>query len=221
MDLSYFKHQIITLIGIYIPNEIDTNDIIKMIDDTIERIALHISLNLVFIDLGTAVYGSLYTNIENSEMTLSKGLLAKGEIFKNLYQNLNTNELKIILTSLLKTLVTGWMHYLQILLMKSKAEEIKDLPEMIDEDVRQLKDFFCNEKDNEKGLSQECINELLKPTMNFIQYMKSNDEFLIKLYKKIGSQNEESKELIVRILFGRASKDVEDFFDLYKSILIK
>jgi len=94
-------------------------------------------------------------------------------------------------------------------------EALEGLKSVVEEDRAQLVELFYNKTN---GLTQEQINELLKPMEQFAECIVIDDKNLIERYK---SKREEEKELIARILFGRESKDAERFFDLYKGILIK
>jgi len=216
-DLSFFLDQLSKLSQIYHISA-DMEQSRSEILHAIHKISEYIAKKLCFIDLGSSIYCSLYTA---PNITLAKGLYDKVEILKNVRRKIPQTELKIVLDALLKGLINGWLYYVSILLTTIRSEEIRDLPNLIEEDMQQLRDFFSDSGDKFKGLPTEQVSDVLKPMQKFIQFNKQDDNSLIGQYKNIASQDEASKELVTRILFGRNSKDVERFFDLYKSTLTK
>jgi hypothetical protein len=67
------------------------------------------------------------------------------------------------------------------------------------------------------GISVETSQDELNPINVLLEYARSDDNSLIQLYKTGG----QDKHIIPRILFGRNSKNVGTFFELYKNILNK
>jgi hypothetical protein len=48
--------------------------------------------------------------------------------------------------------------------------------------------------------------------------MREDDQILIGLFKSVDSDVQRNREIISRILFRRTTKDVEKFFDDYKTL---
>jgi hypothetical protein len=141
-------------------------------------------------------------------------------MFKLLRKKLAPVSLVKVLNEVLHSLMNTWLLYMMLFLVCNKGEEMIDLPLVIEDDMNQLKEFFIASAGNESFYTEK-VTELLKPMEKFINYIKSDDNILIGEYRKIGTQNDIGKELITRILYGRHSKNVERFFELYRNIVIK
>jgi len=209
--LTFIKEEVNTLLDIYNIKNVET--IMAVFNNTNMHLVNHIGYCFTYIELGYELYNLLYTM---GNYTLYEGIKSKDQIMKVAKDIIPNNQLKVIWNYLLKVLMGGWLYYIQTLLMNTRSEDIKDIIHVVEKDVEQLLMYFSN-----KGLSLEEVKDGLKPMYLFVQYITTDDKRLIEKYKTIGSQNEAERELIIRILFGRSSKLVEHFFDLYKDILIE
>lgn len=54
--------------------------------------------------------------------------------------------------------------------------------------------------------------------MRFLQYVREDDQMLVALFKQVDSDVQRNREIISRILYRRNSKDVDKFFDDYKTL---
>jgi len=198
----------------------NTNEITSIINTSIDRISEYLAYNLTYIYLGKEMYSSLYVNAEKHMATLATGLYLKLEIFKLLRKKLAPVSLVKVLSDILNSLMNAWLLYMMIFLVCNKGEEMVDLPSVIQEDMNQVKEFFIASAGDESSYTEK-VTELLKPMKKFINYIKADDNTLMGVYRKIGTQNDIGKELITRILYGRHSKNVERFFELYRNIVIK
>ena len=54
--------------------------------------------------------------------------------------------------------------------------------------------------------------------LRFLQYVREDDQMLVALFKQVDSDVQRNREIISRILYRRNSKDVDKFFDDYKTL---
>ena len=54
--------------------------------------------------------------------------------------------------------------------------------------------------------------------VRFLQYMREDDHMLIALFKSVDSDVQRNREIISRILYRRTTKDVDKFFEDYKTL---
>ncbi len=209
--------------GFLVGGEIGVSDIHDRLKHTIQRVAEFLAYRLTFVDLGNTVFHVLYTGESGAINTMASGLYKNLDIFKTLRKRVPGRALPKVLEALLKGLMHGWLYYTLIFLTNMRAEELRDLGAVVKDDMQQMRDFFCTNDPNDsfKGLTTEYVQEQLRIMGQLIQYVKIDDNTLIGHYKNVSNQDESTKELISRILFGRGSKEVERFFELYKNILIK
>eukprot|EP00826_Nyctotherus_ovalis_P013359 TRINITY_DN13601_c0_g1_i13.p1 TRINITY_DN13601_c0_g1~~TRINITY_DN13601_c0_g1_i13.p1 ORF type:complete len:251 (+),score=65.91 TRINITY_DN13601_c0_g1_i13:382-1134(+) len=197
-DLSFMCTQIDHLTAIYTPNA--SANIKLTVSASLSRLAEYLAYTLTFIRLGTVTYSSLYVKAAKSMTTLASGLYFQLDLFKVLRKKLDLGNLEVVLSEVLHSLMNAWLHYMMMLLVDSKGEEMSDLPAVIADDKNQLKEFFCASAGNNPSYAER-VKELLKPMDKFLYYLKADDNTLIGEYKKIGTQNEVGKELITRILY--------------------
>ena len=55
----------------------------------------------------------------------------------------------------------------------------------------------------------------------FLQYMREDDLILIALFKSVDTDVQRTKEMISRVLYRRQTKEVDKFFDDYKTLFGK
>ena len=85
-----------------------------------------------------------------------------------------------------------------------------------DKDVTNLKLF--NVQGNDIGLSKEDCERNSEVLLRFLQYVREDDQMLVALFKQVDSDVQRNREIISRILYRRNSKDVDKFFDDYKTL---
>lgn len=79
--------------------------------------------------------------------------------------------------------------------------------------------MFFSPKD--VGLNRVDCEKNSEVLMRFLQYMREDDLMLIAMFKSIDTDIQRNREMIARILYRRQSKDVDKFFDDYKTLFGK
>ena len=204
-NLDFLDEHLNNLYNSYFPNCVDINDLHEIITHSMTRVAEYMTCKLTFVDFGNTIFQSLYVGDAKFISTFTSGLCHELEILKLLRKRTPQKVFKRVLEVLLKGLMSGWLYYILIDLTTVKAEELKDLPVIVKEDMQQLKDFFCakDAKGEFQGLTNEYVNEQIRAMEKFVQYAKTDDYNLIALYKNISVQDEYWKEMITRLLYGR------------------
>ena len=143
------------------------------------------------------------------------------------YQRTPRRFFKATLSALHQTLVEAWLRYLMLLsslgaLLGVDCEDFFRNPALLAADVREVVGFFSpkDKEGKDVGLARQDCEQNSEPVLRFLQYMKEEDQALIALFKSVDTPVR-SREMISRILYRRASKDVDKFFDDYKTLFGK
>ena len=73
----------------------------------------------------------------------------------------------------------------------------------------------------EVGMSKQVCEQQSEVVFRFLQYMREDDQMLIGMFKSIDSDVQRNKEMISRVLYRRQTKDVDKFFEDYKTLFGK
>ncbi|CDW85886.1 UNKNOWN [Stylonychia lemnae] len=73
----------------------------------------------------------------------------------------------------------------------------------------------------EVGLNRLECEQACEVVYRFLQYMREDDQMMIGLFKSIDTDVQRNKEMISRVLYRRQTKDVDKFFDDYKTLFGK
>jgi len=68
------------------------------------------------------------------------------------------------------------------------------------------------------GLQQEECKQIAEPLYRLAHFLMEEDQTLIVMFKTVVEDASRSKEMISRVLFKRQSKEVDRFFDDYKTV---
>lgn len=71
------------------------------------------------------------------------------------------------------------------------------------------------------GLNRVECEKNSEVLLRFLQYIREDDLMLIAMFKSIDTDIQRNREMIARILFRRRSKDVDKFFEDYKTLFGK
>jgi len=216
-NLDFVKSQLIKIKEKYMkPEDPILEKIIPIIDKTIYKIYEFIGNKIAFIDF-KLIFANLYQ--ETAENTLAKGLNKNIELFRTLRRKTETEYFAKFLEFCFKSLVNAWIYYLLEFICQHKLEEILPILNLIKEDEKFCLEYFSN-TENSQGLSEKIMNDELNKLNTIIELLKKSDQDLILLYKNADHNSDEIKDVLVRILYGRNTKEVEKFFELHQNIIL-
>lgn len=199
----------------------------EILEDTAKQIIEYIAVKMTYIDFNDVIFCNLYIGRGSDMVILRQQLPHLNNYMRTVYQKTPRRFFKATLTALHQVLVDALLRYLMLLsslgaLLGVNCDDFFKNALLLGADIRELVNFFCpRDKDgNDVGLNrQECERES-EPVFRFLQYMKEDDQVLIGLFKSVET-NVRSREMISRILYRRNSKEVDKFFDDYKTLFGK
>jgi hypothetical protein len=93
-------------------------------------------------------------------------------------------------------------------------------PIILANDIREIIAFFSpKDRDgNDIGLTQGECERNSEVLVRFLGYMREDDQMLIALFKSIDTDIQRNREIISRLLYRKSGKDVDKFFEDYKTL---
>jgi hypothetical protein len=73
-------------------------------------------------------------------------------------------------------------------------------------------------KGKEVGMTRKECEQNSEVIIRFLKYMKEDDSMLIGIFKSVDTDIPRNKEMISRVLYRRPSKEVDKFFEDYKTL---
>ncbi len=199
-----------------------TDDAMKSLNSILDSAARKVidfaAYKLAFVDLAI-VFSRLYTGEEPA--LLADKLPQSIDTFRMLKKLTPGRNLMPFLQQVLRAFISAWVYYVLLLVGESRAEELTFLASALPNDAEYLEDFFAGEeKGANKGLERAAVRHETLPLRKLKEYMETKDEALVLEYGKAVTEDKSSGEMVVRILFGRRSAAVDQFFELHKNTVI-
>ena len=156
-------------------------------------------------------------------VTLRQQLVNLNDLIRVVFVKTPKRYFKEMLNNLNQVLIDALLRYLMMLSsigyqLGVQADYFFENPVLLAHDIQDLILFFCpiDRDGNELGLSRQECQENCESLVNFLHFMREDDQMLISFFKTCEVQH--NREIISRILYRRQSSHVDKFFETYKSL---
>eukprot|EP00347_Sterkiella_histriomuscorum_P023264 403335317 len=192
----------------------------EMLFDTAREVTKYVANKMVFIDFNDVLFFNLYIGRGQDMIILRYQLQHLNNYMRTVFQKTPARYFKEMLQSLLRYLMLLSSLGAQL---GVQSDDFFKNPIILQQDIREIINFFCpKDKDGrEVGLSKLVCEQQSEAIFRFLQYMREDDQMLIGLFKSIDTDVQRNKEMISRILYRRQTKDIDKFFEDYKTLFGK